>query len=85
MYFFMYSHNYVVIYEKFSEPPGPDLFFFYVFWELGKHAKCALISLSTSPIHQFSLQKKVNHARKKTCPTSRKTLEKLKKQTKNTN
>ena len=29
MYFFMYSHNYVVIYEKFSEPPpGPDLLFF---------------------------------------------------------
>ena len=24
-----YSHNYVVIYEKFSEPPGPDLFFIY--------------------------------------------------------
>ena len=64
-------------------PPVPT-FFFYLFWELGKHAKCALISLSTSPIHQFSLQKKVNHARKKTCPTSRKTLEKLKKQTKNT-
>lgn len=51
----MYSRNYVVIYEKFSGNEEPrDLF---IYSRKLENTLGALISLSTMPIHQFSLQK----------------------------